>query len=351
ESVKIYRGEGKTLVYIGDGVLVEGARPDVEAAYPDYPMNYKAGWGYMMLTNFLPDSGNGTFKIHAIATDKEGQSTGLGVKTITVDNANAIKPFGAIDTPGQGGTTSGSSFINWGWVLTPRPNSIPTNGSTINVWIDGVNLGHPIYNIYRSDIANLFPGYANSNGAVGYFYLDTTAYENGVHTIQWTATDNGGNTDGIGSRYFTIQNTGGGAARTAQSAERKMGAFNVDVSRIPADYPGLVILKKGFNENKSPQEIYPDDEGIINIEIKELERVEIQLEGTMGLAPLSNYIGFLVIGDQLRSLPIGSTLDTKNGIFYWQPGPGFYGVYDFVFIKRDGIDRRKVRVIVKILPK
>jgi Leucine-rich repeat (LRR) protein len=351
ESVKIYREEGKNLVYIGDGVLVEGARPDVESAYPGYPMNYKAGWGYMMLTNFLPNGGNGTFKIHAIATDKEGQPTTLGIKTITIDNANAVKPFGAIDTPGQGGTASGGSYINWGWVLTPRPNQIPTDGSTINVWVDGVNIGNPTYNIYREDIATLFPGYENSNGAAGYFYLDTTAYENGVHTIQWTATDNAGNTDGIGSRYFTIQNTGGGAACTTQSAERKIGAFNVDVSRIPADYSGSVILKEGFNEKKRPQAIYHDDNGIIEIEIKELERIVIQLEGTMGLAPLSNCTGFLVIDHRFRSLPIGSTLDTKRGVFSWQPGPGFYGTYEFIFIKADGSDRRKVRVRIKILPK
>jgi hypothetical protein len=97
--------------------------------------------------------------------------------------------------------------------------------------------------------------------------------------------------------------------------------------------------------------LFPDDEGIINIEIKELERVEFRFEGTMGLAPLSSYTGFLVIGDQLRSLPIGSTLDAKRGIFTWQPGPGFYGTYEFVFIKADGSDRRKVRLIIKILPK
>lgn len=204
KNVKIYRGETWGLVYIGDAMLVEGARPDVAAAYPNYPNNTKAGWGYMMLTNFLPNSDNGTFKIHAIATDWEGKSTTLGIKTIHVDNANAVKPFGAIDTPTQGGTASGSSFINWGWVLTPQPKSIPTDGSTINVYIDGVNLGHPIYNIYRSDIAALFPGYANSYGAAGYFYLDTTAYEMGVHTIQWTASDSGGNSDGIGSKYFLI---------------------------------------------------------------------------------------------------------------------------------------------------
>jgi hypothetical protein len=114
----------------------------------------------------------------------------LGIKTIIVDNANAVKPFGAIDTPTQGGTASGSSYINWGWALTPQPNSIPTDGSTINIYVDGVNLGHPTYNILREDIATLFPGYANSNGSAGYLYLDTTTYDNGLHTIQWTATDN-----------------------------------------------------------------------------------------------------------------------------------------------------------------
>jgi hypothetical protein len=160
----------------------------------------------MMLTNFLPGGGNGTFTLHAIARDVSGHTAALGTKTITCDNANAIKPFGAIETPAQGGTASGSAFIVWGWVLTPQPDSIPKDGSTINVIVDGVNAGHPAYDVYRADIAALFPGYANSNGAVGYFYLDTTTYEDGVHTIQWTVTDSAGNTEGIGSRYFSIRN-------------------------------------------------------------------------------------------------------------------------------------------------
>jgi hypothetical protein len=212
KSVKIYRdpvaGDGTDLIYIGDASFVEGARPDIETAYPGYPDNSRAGWGYMMLTNFLPNSGNGTFQLYAITEDSGNHQVTLGSKTITCDNVNAVKPFGALDTPAQGGIASGNNYIIWGWVLTPQPNQIPTDGSTINVIVDGVNLGHPVYNINREDIAALFPGYANSDGAAGYFYLDTTAYENGVHTIQWTATDSAGNTDGIGSRYFTIQNPG-----------------------------------------------------------------------------------------------------------------------------------------------
>ncbi len=206
DSVKIYREEGNSLIYIGDAVFIEGARSDIEGNYPGFPVSYKAGWGYMMLTNFLPNQGNGSFVLHAFAADRESHSVDLGAKTISCDNALAVKPFGAIDTPAQGGSASGSNFRVWGWVLTPRPNSIPSDGSTIRVYVDGVFKGNLTYNIYRPDVAGLFPGFANSNGAAGYFDLDTTKYENGIHSIFWIASDNVGNTDGIGSRFFIIQN-------------------------------------------------------------------------------------------------------------------------------------------------
>jgi len=213
-AVRIYRdpvpGEGGGQVYIGDAVFVEGARPDVEALYPTYPFNSRAAWGYMLLTNFLPNGGNGTYTLHAIATDKEGNSTTLGSKTITADNANAVKPFGDIDTPAQGGTASGASYPIQGWALTPQPNEIPRDGSTIIIWVDGVPLGNPTYDKYRSDIEVLFPGYANNDGAGFYFYLDTTGYSNGVHTIYASVEDDAGNSDGIGSRYFNILNPGAG---------------------------------------------------------------------------------------------------------------------------------------------
>jgi len=110
--------------YIGDAVFVEGARPDVEAAYPGYPQNSRAGWGYMLLTNFLP-LGDGPYNLLAYATDLEGNEVLLGSKSIIVDNANAVLPFGAIDTPAQGGTASGNPYYNFGWALTPQPNFVP----------------------------------------------------------------------------------------------------------------------------------------------------------------------------------------------------------------------------------
>ena len=213
DNVKIYRTEGDNQIFMGDAVFVEGARPDVATSYPAYPRNTQAGWGYMMLTNFLPDGGNGTYTIKAVATDARGHEVTLGAKTITCDNANAVKPFGAIDTPTEGGVASGTSYRNQGWVLTPQPNAMFPCGGDINVFLDGVNAGNPNYNVYRADIAALFPDYVNSQGAGAYFDFDTRAYENGVHTIQWTATDDAGNTDGIGSRYFNIRNSSYAAPR------------------------------------------------------------------------------------------------------------------------------------------
>ena len=347
ESVKIYNGSA----YVGDAVFVEGARPDVELAYPDYPKNYRAGWGYMLLTYFLPNGGNGTYTLHAKAADSAGNQVLLGSKTITVDNANAVKPFGAIDTPTQGGTASGDNFINWGWVLTPQPNSIPGDGKTINVWVDGVNIGNPTYNNYRADIAGLFPDYANSNGAGGYFYIETTAYNDGFHTIQWTATDNAGNSDGIGSRYFNIQNS------NTQETSSMTGVTNRNQSLpaimteslkdLPVDQSIPVSIRKGFGNNFEPQEVYADNKGLIKIEIKELERVELDFSNST--ADISQISGYMVVGNQLRSLPIGSKLDSKNGKFYWQPGPGFLGEYRFLFIEKGpNMHMRRKNIVVEV---
>ena len=99
------------------------------------------------------------------------------------------------------------TIVNFGWALSPT--LIPTDGSTIAVYIDNVFVGRPVYNGVRSDIATLFPGYPNTsdgNGAIGYFEIDTTQYANGVHTIAWVVIDGAGLARGIGSRYFTIAN-------------------------------------------------------------------------------------------------------------------------------------------------
>jgi len=322
------------LIYIGDGVFIKGARTDVESAYSTYPKADRAGWGYMLLTNMLPNQGNGTFTIYAFAYDVTGHRVELGKKVIHCDNASRVKPFGTIDTPEQGGTASGTQYTNFGWALTPPPKEIPTDGSTIWVFVDGVPLGHPVYNNYRSDIATLFPEYANSDGAVGYYHLDTTAYENGVHNIAWSVTDNQGETDGIGSRYFEIENVGGGlGSEGLMIKEEEIGRLRIEVENV----------RFGMRGEKEVEVRERGD--VVEVEIEEVERIEIHFRGNG-----REYIGWGKTKE--KRLPIGSTLDKKKGVFYWLPGPGFLKRHELHFAVSDGDYMSKpIKIVVNIVPR
>jgi VCBS repeat-containing protein len=299
-------GEPSGLQLIGTAEFVSDSRTDIEALNPTSPFQYRGGWGYMLLTNFLPIgvgatvSGNGTFVLHAIAHNAAGDSMDLGARTITVDNVHATKPFGTLDTPAQGDTISGNAYVNFGWALTQNPYNIPVDGSTITVYLDGQPIGHPTYNQYRADIATLFPGLANSNGAIGFFYMDTTTMANGVHSIAWLVYDNQSRNDGIGSRFFTVQNNG----TIAVSIEEPVVAPPAERSEVS------------------------------DVNVEELGRIELQLGAVRG--------NLLVSGER-RPLPVGSSLN--GGVFYWQPVPGFLGEYTLIF-ERPGLPDLIVRVTI-----
>ena len=157
--VALYRdpiGAETERIWIGDARFVEGTRPDVAAAFPGYPQNTRAGWGLAVLTNLLPNGGNGPITFHAYAYDANNNVTLLGSRTVTGTNQSSVLPFGTLDTPGQGGTVSGTLTI-FGWALTPGPNIIPTDGSTIQVIVDGVVVGQPTYNQCRGSNGTNFP--------------------------------------------------------------------------------------------------------------------------------------------------------------------------------------------------
>jgi hypothetical protein len=202
--------------------------------------------------------------------------------------------------------------------LTQNPYTIPIDGSTIKVVVDGVTLGHPTYNQYRVDIATAFPGLANSNGAIGFFYIDTTKFANGLHTISWVVYDNAARGDGIGSRYFNVLNNVGTAA--PQDPE--------PVAAIGNTYRGPLL-------NDEPMRQVKAADGTVSVTVEELGRIELPVGSTMG---------YLLVGNQRTELPIGSTL--KDGVFYWQLGPGFLGDYPMVFEQPDGTELR-VRITVQ----
>ena len=110
-------------------------------------------------------------------------------------SARSIRRHKARRSPAQ-------NYLNWGWALTPQPGMIPTDGSTIQVIVDGAPVGNVTYNLFRPDVSGAFPGLANTAGPVGYRAIDTTALAEGLHTVSWTVTDTRPATSGIGSRYF-----------------------------------------------------------------------------------------------------------------------------------------------------
>ena len=296
-AVDIYRdavvGEpAGTQIYIGSGAFIPDARPDVAKAYPNEPLNYRAGWGLLVLTNVLPNSdgsagrGNGTYRLSAYARNVEGKTTLLGTKHITVDNAHSALPFGTLDTPDPLTPISGMS-ANFGWALTPQPSKIPLDGSTITVYIDGQPVAHPVYNNFRSDIASTFPGLVNSNGAVGYYVFDSSALANGMHTIGWIVIDNQGNAAGIGSRSFVVQNFS--ATGPTQVPELPPEASKHAVRRV--------------------------SEGMWEVDAAPMDRIGIDLSA-------------FDLDEAVPFLPPGATTDRANRFFYWQLAPGQAGTHE-----------------------
>jgi hypothetical protein len=343
-----------------------------------------------LLTNMLPHvtppanpngGGQGPLTIYAFATDLENHQTLLGQKAITLDNDHGTKPFGGIDTPSQGGTVSGV-VQNFGWALTPGSAQIPTDGSTLTVIVDGVALGSVDYNHCRAgvsstpppgtcldDIATLFPNFTNiknASGAIGVLGVDTTKLANGLHTIVWAVTDNQNRSDGLGSRFFQVQNGSGlvategtassavsttdgtqaqafvrsmSTASTADAAPAQVVGSAMDVAWL-APSTSEVSGQAGFNFDAPMEAIDADASGVRSLRVAELGRIQLELgEGTSA--------GYLNANGTLRPLPPGSQLNTATGQFTWVPGPGYVGTYDLVFIQGS----TQVPVEVTIEPK
>jgi hypothetical protein len=340
----IFRGAGPQngKVFIGVATLVDGARPDVEAAFA-LPNRSRAGWGYMMLTRGMIWDGQGLFTIYAIATDRDGHITQIGSTAMSIDNALATKPFGTIDTPGQGALASGI-YANTGWVLTPNPGAtIPA--PNVRLVVDGVFLPGVLSMSARSDITSLFPGFDATQAGRGLF-IDTTAYADGVHTISWVVTDSNGNADGVGSRFFKIANGGAASLAAAEHAAALAvpGAPAEVIDAAPAAM-SAVKMRQGFDPATPFETLHgSSDEFVVTAE--ELGRVELRLPSAAGIF----YRGYLRALGELRPLPPGAALDPSTGAFTWQPGAGFTGDYDLVFVAegRSGVvSRHEVRVTLR----
>ena len=318
-----------SLVFVGNAALVDGARPDVAASFAGYPLASRGGWGYMLLTNMLPNRGDGIFTLYAYADDVEGKSALLGKTTIQCSNATSTLPFGAIDTPGQGDIVSGL-VNNFGWVLSPAPRRAdPPGGGLVLVYVDGVPIGSPQGWAARSDLVALFPVtlFPGVQLSLAVFPLDTTTMTDGVHTIAWGVRDDGGGTAGVGSRYFTVAN--GVTALTAAGSVARVRSQSLLESSV-AD--SSIAGRHGYDLEAPLRELQVSPSGIAIMHAEQLDRIELRTGATAAR-----------MADGPPRLPPGARL-APDGTFTWQPGVAFAGAYEFLFTRRDG-DRR-VRVVL-----
>jgi hypothetical protein len=378
---KIYRQVSATKkALVGTAKFIVGARPDIEMTYPTYPQNNRAGWSYTLTMKKLPGKGVGTFVLMAYVQDLAGHLVLLGTHTITgvAPTGSAAVPFGSLDTPQDGGKASGSNYPVTGWALAPPPNAIPADAGALTLWVDGLAIGHPEYGAYREDVAAEYPDFANAAKAAGSFRLDTTKYADGWHMIAWSATDSGGTTGEIGSRYFRVQNKMDGSALTRAEdldedaspiIENEVPAARPisEIVSIPEDGMTPIFVKRGFTDDQTAETVYPDAaDGSIRIQIPQVSRLAVYLNQdssfeneteqmvraerilsvAKNLPQTSRYQAFTLVGEELRPLPIGASFDARDGILFWQPGPGFLGEHQFVIVDYVSMIRKTIKITI-----
>ena len=280
------------LIYIGDATFVSGARPDVEAGYPQLPAADRGGWGFMLLTNMLPDvplgqatGGNGTFRLHAYAIDAGGQAADLGCEDHRGEQPHRRQAVRHDRYAGPGRHRVGHRLreLRLGARAGRRDSDRRLDD-------DGArrrrrrSATRPTTTTGRTS-PSAFPGHANSNGAIAFFILDTTHADNGVHTISWVVTDNAGNTSGLGSRFFNVLNTSAATAR--QAAERaamtaavtRAGATTVStdtVAALPVENTPIEVSRVAATDT-TPQVVMPEWSGEIRLRSREAEPIAINL--------------------------------------------------------------------------
>lgn len=361
---------GRSLVFIGEAARVPGARFEGGRNYPE---ERSGGWGYLLLTNMLPRitpfqpyGGVGHVTLTVVATDLEGHSTVIGERGQVLDNDTIAKPFGAIDTPGQGQTVSGTLPI-FGWALSPDDGTgivIPIDGSSMVVYIDGLPVSLVTFNQCRGtvpgllapgvfcddDVANVFgtttpqapltartsnPSvYRNldaGRGAIGSYVLNTAGMTNGLHSLAWSVTDSLGRVEGIGSRNFEVLNAG------ADEATAGGLAFRPGVASTRGVFAGAgpVWVREGFDTAAEWTLLAPGADGVLRTEVTVPGRVQLWVGGPIDAASL-------MVDGVAQPLPAGASLE--GGVLTWAPASGYLGDYQFSVVR----GTRRIDIVISV---
>ena len=131
-------------------------------------------------------------------------------------------------------------------------------------------------------------------------------------------------------------------------------AIGQTAEAVSAETPvdgSLVEIKRPAGDAAASEFVFPESTGAVNVAVTETEPIEVKLASQFD-APGGSYEGYVVIDGQMRPLPVGSSLSRRNGSFKWQPGPGFIGTYEFIFVRttEEGFKTR-IPVNISIAPK
>ena len=201
-----------------------------------------------------------------------------------------------------------------------------------------------------SDLTALFPGYPGINTRARRVRPQHTAYANGLHTIVWVVTDSGGVTSGVGSRYFSVFNTSSPITTASAGAMRPIGP---DLGRRVGDLGGRVAastvgVRDGF-DLRAPDELAAPASTARRacrrpsaIGWRSEWRATRRSARRLRMSLLATWSSTAICAS-CRTVVVRS----GRGAFYWQPGLGYVGDYDLLFV-RTGADGARERIPVRV---
>jgi hypothetical protein len=147
------------------------------------------------------------------------------------------------------------------------------------------------------------------------------------------------NIDMMGTRVVL----GAGTTTTINFAVARGGKIAGTVRRAA---PAAAAPVRAERASGDLRRVLSRDDGSHRITLRALEPLELELGEPGDRDCRATWAGYAVDGDALGKLPVGASIDPA-GTFYWQPGPGFVGSYDLMFV-RTGCDGGKQRLPVTI---
>ena len=337
-------------LYIGDAVSIEDARPDIEGYSPTTPINYRAGWGFLVLTNMLPNQGTGTFTLHMRAFDLEGQQTVLGLRD---DHRAEQHRDGAVRSDRHAGAGR-DRRRNQLRELRLGAVARPSRGSARRRLGDGVHrrrgVGSPGGWTRARDLKPLFPDYPGVRRALGVSASTRRRYANGLHTIAWVVTDVGGVT-AVWAAGTSRSSTPGGRSRRRRRAAPCVRPVPISASpstKWAARMHGAGGRSRGIRSRRpGPPRRHRHRRRAAGVDGRARSPRAPPRSRRRQAKPGDNYAGYLVVNGRLRELPNGSSFDPARGAFYWQPGLGYVGNYELLFV-RTSADGARERIPVNV---